>query len=94
MPDSIKPPSIFGPVAITVCALLDLSACFFMILSPPRFLLFAWMLLCEGVLIAIALWCWVDYFRDYVDYVIDSRSRLPSSMNNGIICDSQREKSR
>ena len=68
-----KPPSMFQPVMLTIVALLDLVAAFFMVASNAKLSLLSGFLVAEIALIAIAIISWVKYSKTYVRYEIERK---------------------
>ena len=71
--DELKKPSMRTAILTTAAALLELCCVFFMIASDPKFGLLTVFIFTESMLIAMAIFSWVKYFKQYVDYAIEEK---------------------
>jgi len=68
-----KSPSISSPVIFTVVALIDLVATFISVATKPHPSTLYIFPIIEVMLIAIAIYSWVGYFRAYVQFEIANK---------------------
>ena len=81
--DELKKPSMRTAILITLAALLDLFASFMMTVSGAQTAVLTVFLFAEMCIIAGAMRAWVKYFKEYVNFEIESRLKPTSQEDKG-----------
>ena len=68
-----KKPSMKIAILITVAALFDLAGAFFMVASNPESGTLAMFIFAELFLIAIAIYQWVIYAKQYINFAMEQK---------------------
>ena len=74
-------PSMSTAICYTTAAVLDLVVAFLMVAGMPLHYLH-WFLVCEAVLIGVAVWAWVQYFKKYVAFALLQHDQTLNATGN------------